>query len=291
MQTNYVDLIFTALDDQPLATSQHILVTAMSRTRQYGAQFSTDGSRITAIGGEPLMMEPVQATITLKNGTVVSVDVLDVYGVPTGRQVAASGNTFTIDGRYATVYYQINWSNTVIDNTPPTVEVGSVPAVTWRNLGRRLYSFTVHYSDNVLLDADSIDGDEVRVTGPAGLLAVQLVNKVISSNGKTVDATYSFVPPGGKWSVDDAGVYTVAVLADSFADEAGNANLAADLGTIPVTLPGPTALALVVNGTPNADTISDHAHRQRLYEERQWDGLQLCREQRPLDSGQWLGRQ
>ena len=39
------------------------------------------------------------------------VNVFDVYGVPTPKQVERMGNTFDIDGRYATYYYQVKQGN------------------------------------------------------------------------------------------------------------------------------------------------------------------------------------
>jgi len=54
-----------------------------------------------------LLLEPVQATLTFKGAPLSSVNVVDVYGVPTARQVECTGNSFKIDGRYATYYYQV----------------------------------------------------------------------------------------------------------------------------------------------------------------------------------------
>ena len=57
-----------------------------------------------------MLLEPVRATITLKGGPVKSVKVVDVYGVPTNQDVERTGNTFKIDGRYATYYYEVKRS-------------------------------------------------------------------------------------------------------------------------------------------------------------------------------------
>jgi hypothetical protein len=52
-------------------------------------------------------MEPVQADVTLKGGPIASVRVVDIYGVPTASEVQRDGNSFAIDGRYATYYYEV----------------------------------------------------------------------------------------------------------------------------------------------------------------------------------------
>ena len=132
----------------------------------------------------------------------------------------------------------------------------AAPDVTWRDLGKKSYDLVVHYSSSEVLDASSVNGDEIQVSGPSGLLPVRLLGINLASNGKSLDATYRLTPPGGSWSSDDNGSYTIALLPGTVADVANNTNAAASLGPIPVSLPGPSALALVINGTPNADTIS-----------------------------------
>jgi len=107
VSTEFVSLIFTPLDDEPLVDSEHILVTAMAKDKQTNAQFSTDYSQLEVLGGSPLMLEPVQATITFGGDAITSARVVDVFGVPTRTDVERSGNTITIDGRYQTYYYEV----------------------------------------------------------------------------------------------------------------------------------------------------------------------------------------
>jgi hypothetical protein len=105
--TPFISLLFTPLDNRPLIDSQHILITALARDKQLGTVYNEDGTELLATGGPPLLLEPVQATISFKGDAVTSVKVVDVYGVPTDRQVDRTGNTFRIDGRYATYYYEV----------------------------------------------------------------------------------------------------------------------------------------------------------------------------------------
>jgi hypothetical protein len=107
LDTPFVSLTLTALDDQPLATSKHILITAMARDRQTGTEYNADGTQLIKAGGPPLWMEPVQAKITLTGAAPKSVKVVDLYGVPTSVSVPLMGNNFTIDGRFATYYYEV----------------------------------------------------------------------------------------------------------------------------------------------------------------------------------------
>ena len=106
-RTPFVSLLFTPLDNRPLIESGHILITAMAQDKQYGTVYSEDGTKLIETGGPPLLLEPVQAILTFKGDPLTSVNVIDVYGVPTAKQVERTGNTFEIDGRYATYYYQV----------------------------------------------------------------------------------------------------------------------------------------------------------------------------------------
>jgi hypothetical protein len=108
--TPFVSLLFTPLDNRPLIESEHILVTALAKDKQHGTIYSSDGTELIECGGPPLFLEPVQADLTFKGGPLTSVKVVDVYGVPTPQQVEYTGNTFSIDARYATYYYQVKRS-------------------------------------------------------------------------------------------------------------------------------------------------------------------------------------
>jgi hypothetical protein len=106
IDTPFISLLLTPLDNRPLVESEHILITAMARDKQYGATYNSDGTELLDAGGPPLLLEPAQATITLKGEPVASVKVVDVYGMPTNRELERTGNAFRIDGRYATYYYE-----------------------------------------------------------------------------------------------------------------------------------------------------------------------------------------
>jgi len=108
VQTPFVSLIFTPLDNAALDQSQHILITAMARDKQTGAVYNADWSRLEQVGGPPLLMEPVQATLQFKGDTPAEVRPLDLYGVPRDETVDLQSNgSFTIDGTYQTYYYEV----------------------------------------------------------------------------------------------------------------------------------------------------------------------------------------
>jgi hypothetical protein len=109
IDTPFVSLLLTPLDNLDLAASRHILITAMARDKQTGSEFNADWSQLTAMGGPPLLMEPVQATIKLAGAKPQQVRALDLYGVPKGDPLEATADGgVRIDGRWGTYYYEIN---------------------------------------------------------------------------------------------------------------------------------------------------------------------------------------
>ncbi len=107
VKTPFVSLLLSPMDDRPLSESRSVLITALARDRQTGTTYNPEGSRLEAVGGPPLLLEPVQATIKLLGAPIQRVTVLDFHGAPTGRHVAVKDNTFTIDGTHRTYYYQV----------------------------------------------------------------------------------------------------------------------------------------------------------------------------------------
>jgi hypothetical protein len=102
-------LIFTSLDGRPLAVSDHLLVTALGRDRQLGALYSSGGADLLAVGGPPLLLEPVQARIGFDGGGVASARALDPHGVPRGDVLVERGgdDVVVIDGRWRTFLYEV----------------------------------------------------------------------------------------------------------------------------------------------------------------------------------------
>jgi hypothetical protein len=106
IKTPFVSLLLTPLDNEDLGSSRRILITAMARDKQTDAAYNADWSRLDQMGGPPLLMEPVQATMRLHGATPAQVRPLDVYGVPRPEKLAVrSDGSFTIDGTYRTYYY------------------------------------------------------------------------------------------------------------------------------------------------------------------------------------------
>ena len=126
VETGFVSILVTSLDDRPIDASRHLLITAMARDRQTGARYSADGTRLENVGGPPLLMEPVKAQIRISGFTSpINARPLDALGVPQGNLVEASDEGWlTIDGRYRAFSYDVR---RIIDPAPPTPTIVSSP--------------------------------------------------------------------------------------------------------------------------------------------------------------------
>ena len=110
VRTGFASLILTSLDDLPLQESKRVMVTAMGRDRQTGAEYSEDGTRLVKVGTPPLLLEPVQASLTFKGRRPGRVRALDAWGVPRGEALpVAEDGGVTIDGRWRAWTYLIEF--------------------------------------------------------------------------------------------------------------------------------------------------------------------------------------
>jgi len=108
MGSEYASLLVTALDNRPLNESGRVLVTAVAREKWTGSVIERTGAmtaEMRALGGPPLIMEPVQATLSF-NTPFETAKALDHQGRDIGRALPAEEDgSYKIDGRYATLYY------------------------------------------------------------------------------------------------------------------------------------------------------------------------------------------
>jgi len=98
---------------------------------------------------------------------------------------------------------------------------------------------TVTYSDDQSIDKSSIGTDDVSISGPAGTLAVNVVDVSASDDGRSATVTYTFAAPEGGFTFDHNGTYTVTLADGSVKDSAGK-GVAGKSATFQVALPEPT---------------------------------------------------
>ena len=116
-----------------------------------------------------------------------------------------------------------------VDLLAPTA-AADAPLVSSASIGATSYSFTVVYTDNTAINPATLDGTDIEVTGPGGFDQIAALTGTTGS-GTAITATYTITPPGGAWTADDAGTYTITAKANSIFDTFGNPLAGAALAT------------------------------------------------------------
>ncbi len=114
---------------------------------------------------------------------------------------------------------QYRLTGDVFINTGTTLTIQSGVEVP----GGSHHTFTVTYTDDVAVAFASLDGFDIRVSGPNGYAQfASFISVNIASDGTPRVATYQVSAPGGTWDEADSGTYTVAVQANQVSDLSGN---------------------------------------------------------------------
>jgi len=105
----YASIILTALDQHAtLDNTKSALLTVVARAVSTGFTVNTLNNHMLNPGGSPLLVEPVQADITINNRAVSAVNVLSQNGALTQKTVPVQNNAFHIDSTNdQTLYYQV----------------------------------------------------------------------------------------------------------------------------------------------------------------------------------------
>lgn len=138
-----------------------------------------------------------------------------------------------------------------VDVTPPvaaTFTAGNVTAA-----GATTYAFTVGYTDNVALNAASIDGNDVTVAKTGGGSPLSVIGVTKSGTGAAINATYTVAAPGGSWDTTDNGTYAITVVAGNVRD-ANNNGVATATRTFTVSVPDTNSPGVTIAPVPAITT-------------------------------------
>lgn len=105
----YASLLLTASDKgRTLATARTAILSAVARNANSGFKILALDSRVLENGQAPILLEPVKATIGIRDRQVATVNVLDHDGKRTGQSLNVADGKFTIEGaRDKALYYEV----------------------------------------------------------------------------------------------------------------------------------------------------------------------------------------
>jgi hypothetical protein len=132
------------------------------------------------------------------------------------------------------------------DSVAPVATIVTAANLGDSSKGAKTYDFTVRYTDNLAVLFSSLDGKDVRVTGPNSFNQLaSLVSVDKNANGTPLVATYRITAPGGDWDFADNGAYTITLEATQISDTASNLAAAGKLGSFTANLSNPAKPVLV----------------------------------------------
>jgi hypothetical protein len=108
-------VLVTPLDDAPLATSKHLLITAVGRSRNTDMAYSRGGQRLIEIGKPPVLLEGLRGSVALHRTGACTVAALDPWGYKTvDVQPVVDGDRISIplDGKNHAAYYEVRFEGT-----------------------------------------------------------------------------------------------------------------------------------------------------------------------------------
>ncbi len=105
-----VVLISSLEKEKPIQTADRLLITTIARATNTGLTYNEDKTRLLNVGTAPILMEPVNAAITINREGDAILRRLDHVGRRTNVESAVTNGQFVLDGRKSrTFYYEIEY--------------------------------------------------------------------------------------------------------------------------------------------------------------------------------------
>jgi Bacterial Ig-like domain (group 3)/MBG domain (YGX type)/Dockerin type I domain len=144
--------------------------------------------------------------------------------------------------------------NAPADTQVPTAALQAVAVTDANAASLNPYDFTVTFADNVAIAAARLPDAVVEVVPPgeAAPVSATVVSTTpvgttdANGNAKSFVVQYQITPPGGSWTSEDNGTYSITLGGAPVTDLAGNAVVSGNLGTFSVLLDAGTHTATVM---------------------------------------------
>jgi hypothetical protein len=114
LKSPFAVVAVTSLDDQPIASSEHWLVTALGNAVNSGMKLDPSGNRLADPGHSPVLVEPIAGSVTLKklvgSGAGLHAYALDAAGgraKEIGLTATSDGATLELSADHRTMHYEV----------------------------------------------------------------------------------------------------------------------------------------------------------------------------------------
>ncbi len=240
----------------PPKASLGLLFPVVQGTTNYGFRVGYEGqtsiNRSTIDNQDILVTGPnnfsqvAQFGSFFSNSNGTSLTASYVINAPGGVWDATDGGTYTFTLQANQVGDTSN--NFISATTLGTVQVdfalptATLAALTPATIGSAKYSFSVTYRDDTAVQLDTINDQDIIVSGPNNFRQLaKLVSVSGAGNGSPLTAIYSIDAPGGVWDVADQGSYTLTLQNNQISDTNNNFAPTSVLGALRVDFAPPIA--------------------------------------------------
>ncbi|QOV88728.1 PKD domain-containing protein [Humisphaera borealis] len=209
----------------------------ISLTRN-GVPVSLAGATISTTGNISFTIGNLSSVTTSGGAYTLTVNAAGAGIIDDAGNALASGST-------------VSWTTDVSKPTA-VASASSVTAPTSAAL-----TISVSYSDNLDVNTSTLDGSDVRVTGPNGFSAAASLVSVGGSAGNRT-AVYSLAAPSGGWKSSFNGNYSIVLQSGQVADTAGNFADTGTIGSFSVALETtpPTVSLASVSPNPRGSSVA-----------------------------------
>jgi hypothetical protein len=113
LDSRFAVVIVSALDDQPLATSKHVLVTALGNAVNKGMSLAPSGNRLHDLGSSPVLVEPILGKLELRSSATAGHAKVYALGQSGERDHAVPADesagtlTLALSAEHHTMHYEI----------------------------------------------------------------------------------------------------------------------------------------------------------------------------------------
>lgn len=110
-QTDFAVILITAMEkDKTIADSRQILINAVGRAYNTDMKYNDDHTELLEVGQSPILLESIDADITIEKDGTPTIYPLDNDGRKTNTTIPIIDGTFSINGsKYKTIYYLLTY--------------------------------------------------------------------------------------------------------------------------------------------------------------------------------------
>jgi hypothetical protein len=96
--------------DKTIQTSDSLILTTLARAKNTGMRYSEDHSELTEVGESPLLLEPVNLTLSINGKEAKEIIILDHLGYATPKTIETEKNVLSFDGKEThAIYYLLKY--------------------------------------------------------------------------------------------------------------------------------------------------------------------------------------